>query len=380
VIGLLRARKNGRVVDGLTEPPPARPSQLFGYAWGAAIVCMCVGCALASARILQVADLAVLFPLGVLVISARYGLGPAVFTAVAGVIAFDFLFIPPTMRFGVRDGRNAVSLLFMFIVTAVLSLMTEQLRRQAQQARRQAEVERLRNALLSALSHDLRSPLTTLVGAGMALKEDALDSRERRELGSLVADEAMRLSRLVGNLLELTRLESGQVRVKRVPQAIDETIGTAICRLDQKLAGRRIFTEVPEEIPLALFDPVLIEQVLINLLENAVRYTPAGTPIDVVARYEGAHIVVEVSDRGPGVRVGDEERVFERLYRGGGQNQGDGGVGLGLTICQAIVAAHEGRIWLENRPGGGAVVRFTLPAKAGSVKVEEHFVENMEVS
>jgi two-component system sensor histidine kinase KdpD len=265
----------------------------------------------------------------------------------------------------------------MFVVTAVLSLMTEQLRRQAQQARRQAEVERLRNALLSALSHDLRSPLTTLVGAGAALKEDALDARERRELGRVVAEESMRLSRLVGNLLELTRLESGQVRVKHVPQAIDETIGTAICRLDQKLADRRVFTEVPEEIPLALFDPVLIEQVLINILENAIRYTPPGTPIDVVARYEGAHIVVEVSDRGPGVRVGDEERVFERLYRGSA-TQGDGGIGLGLTICQAIIAAHEGRIWLENRKGGGAVVRFTLPAKAGLGAVDEHFAEKME--
>jgi K+-sensing histidine kinase KdpD len=383
VIGLLRARHESRKkdrVDGSSEPPPKRSSErIYGYAWGAAIVCMCVGCALASARILQVADLAVLFPLGVLVISARYGLGPAVFTAVAGVIAFDFLFIPPTMHLGVRDGRNAVSLLFMFVVTAVLSLMTEQLRRQARQARRQAEVERLRNALLSALSHDLRSPLTTLVGAGMALKEDALDARERRELGGVVAEEAMRLSRLVGNLLELTRLESGQVRAKRVPQAIDETIGTAICRLDQKLSGRRIYTEVPEEIPLALFDPVLIEQVLINILENAIRYTPDGTPIDVVARYEGAHIVVEVSDRGPGVRDGDEERVFERLYRGGGTTQGDGGVGLGLTICQAIVTAHEGRIWLENRKGGGAVVRFTLPAKASLGAVDEHFAENMEV-
>jgi two-component system sensor histidine kinase KdpD len=183
----------------------------------------------------------------------------------------------------------------------------------------------------------------------------------------------------VNNLLELTRLESGQVRAKRVPQAIDETIGAALIRLDQKLQERPVRTEVPEEIPLALFDPVLIEQVLINILENAIRYTPAGSPIDIVARYESSHIVVEIADRGPGVLAGDEKRVFERLYRGSAA-KGDGGIGLGLTICQAVVAAHEGRIWLENRKDGGAIVRFTLPATPSLSEVDEHFAETVEAS
>jgi len=382
VIGLLRARNRSRNRQGaaLHETPAWRTTdRVYGYGWGAGVVAACVACALASARVLQVADLVVLFPLGVLVIAARFGLGPAIFTAVAGVVAFDFLFIPPTMSLAIHEGRNIVTLGVTLVVTAVVSMMTEQLRRQARQARRQAEVERLRNALLSALSHDLRSPLTTLVGAGTALQGDALDARERRELAAVVAEEAMRLSRLVNNLLELTRLESGKVRAKRVPQAIDETIGAALCRLDQKLAGRTIRTEVPEAIPLALFDPVLIEQVLINILENAARYTPAGSPIDVVVRYENAHIVVEVSDRGPGVLAGDEERVFQRLYRGRAA-QGDGGIGLGLTICQAVVAAHEGKIWLENRVGGGASVRFTLPANESLGDVDEHFAERVEAS
>ncbi|HEX4335474.1 MAG TPA: ATP-binding protein [Polyangiaceae bacterium] len=382
MIGLLRARDDagGSAAELAEEPSWRSRDRLFGYGWGAAVVIACVGCALASARILEVVDLIVLFPLGVLVIAARFGLGPAVFTAVSGVVAFDYLFIPPTMTLAIRDGRNAVTLIVLLIVTAIVSMMTEQLRRQALQARRQAEVERLRNALLSALSHDLRSPLATLVGAGTALQGDSLDARERHDLAAVVAEEAMRLSRLVNNLLELTRLESGQVRAKRVPQAIDETIGAALVRLDQKLQGRLVRTEVPEEIPLALFDPVLIEQVLINILENAIRYTPAGTPIDIVARYESAHIVVEVSDRGPGVLAGDEKLVFQRLYRGGGATQGDGGIGLGLTICQAVVAAHEGKIWLENRKGGGAIVRFTLPAKASLGEVDEHFAESVEAS
>jgi K+-sensing histidine kinase KdpD len=362
------------------EPASWRPARVYGYIWGAAVVLACVLASFVSERIFQVADLVVLFPLGVLLIAARFGVGPAIFTAVAGVSSFDFLFIPPTMSLGIREGRNIVTLVVMLAVTAIIGMMTDQLRRQAVQAHRQAEVERLRNALLSALSHDLRSPLANLVGAGTALREDALDRRERAALSELVAEEALRLSRLVNNLLELTRLESGQLRVKPMPQAIDETIGAALIRLDAKLKGRTVRTRVPEEIPLALFDPVLIEQVLANILENAIRYTPAASPIDIVARYEDGHIVVEVSDRGPGVAAGDEARVFERLYRGGGTSQGDGGIGLGLTICHAVITAHEGKIWLENRPGGGATVRFTLPVKAGLGELPEQFTERVEAS
>jgi K+-sensing histidine kinase KdpD len=377
VIGLLRAR------SGLRKPSLRTSSKRWlgavpGYACGAAVVCTCAAFSLEGAPLLQVADLVVLFPLGVFLISARFGLGPSIFTAVAGVMVFDFLFIPPTRSLVVREGRHGVTLIAMLAVATGVSLVTDRLRRQARQARRQAEVERLRNALLSALSHDLRSPLTTLVGASTALQGETLDPRERRELATLVADEAFRLSRLVSNLLELTRLESGTVRVKPVPQAIDEVIGAAICRLERKLAGRPVQTSVPEEIPLALFDPVLIEQVLINLLENATKYTPPGTPIDVFARYEGDHIVVEVGDRGPGVGAGEEKRVFERLYRGARGAQGDGGIGLGLTICQAIVTAHEGKIWLENREGGGVIVRFSLPASPMK-GLDESLIESLEV-
>jgi two-component system sensor histidine kinase KdpD len=246
-------------------------------------------------------------------------------------------------------------------VTGVIAVLTDQLRRQAEMAKRQADIERLRNALLSALSHDLKTPLTALVGASQALCEDRLDPRERQEFTKMVAAEAERLNRLVANLLELTRLESGKVTVKRVLQAIDEVIGVALYRLEKQLVGRSIETSVPEDVPLAAFDPVLLEQVLINLLENAVKYTPEGSPIEIFVRREGAQILVEVADHGPGVPAGEEEKVFERLYRGDGDRRAAGGVGLGLTICRAIITAHDGNIWLKNRPGGGASVRFTLP-------------------
>jgi K+-sensing histidine kinase KdpD len=354
----------GASLDRVRAPRKAEwLERLYGYGAGVAVVVICVALSLVGARVLQIADLVMIFPLGVLAVSVRFGIGPAIFTAVTAVLAFDFLFVPPTLTLAVPDVRSAVTLGMMLLVAVVSCFLAEQLRRQAEQARRQTEVERLRNALLSALSHDLRTPLTALVGASTALYEDKLDGKERREFARMVAEEATRLNRLVGNLLELTRLESGKVTAKRAIQAIDEVIGSALCRLERQLVGRHVRTSVPEEIPLIGFDPVLVEQVLINLVENAVKYTPAGSPIDVSVRVGQGHVSVDVADRGPGVPRGDEEKVFEKLYRGRNDARGDGGIGLGLTICRAIIAAHEGRIVFQNRPGGGAVVRFTLPVR-----------------
>lgn len=305
--------------------------------------------------------------MAVCVIAARFGMGPAIFTALGGASAFDYLLLPPTRSLAIRDPKGALTLLFLLAVTGVIAFLTDRLRRQAEIAKRQAEIERLRNALLSALSHDLKTPLTALVGASTALCEDRLDARERREFASMVAAEATRLNRLVGNLLELTRLEAGRVTVKRVPQAIDEVIGSALYRLEGQLEGRRIDTRVPEEVPLAAFDPVLLEQVFINLLENAVKYTPPGSPIEIAVSENQGDIVVDIADRGPGIPAGEEEKIFERLYRSAGDRRSQGGVGLGLTICRAIITAHDGRIWAENRADGGALFRFTLPAGEDSV-------------
>jgi two-component system, OmpR family, sensor histidine kinase KdpD len=271
----------------------------------------------------------------------------------------------------VPDAKDGLTLVVMIAVAAVATALAEQLRRQVQSARRQAEIEGLRNALLSALSHDLRTPLTALVGASTALHEGHLDPHDRREFSRMVAEEAIRLNRLVANLLDLTRLESGCVSAKPTPQAIEEVIGSALCRLERQLVGRLVRTDVPEHIPLAPFDPVLVEQVLINLLENVIRHTPDGSPIELSVGCDFRQILVEVADRGPGVPEGDEERVFEKLYRA--TSKGDGGVGLGLTICRAIMSAHSGRIWLENRPGGGAAVRLTLPVRReASSSAREH--------
>jgi two-component system sensor histidine kinase KdpD len=308
----------------------------------------------------QTAAFLAAFPLGVLAMTARYGLAPAIASACGGVLAYDFLFVPPTLSLAVREARDALTLAAVLAVATVASLVVDTLRRRANHAQRQVGVERLRNGVLSALSHDLRTPLTAIVGASAALREDGLGSRERSEFSRMVADEAERLDRLVRRLLELARLEARPAAGVRPAQAIDEVIGAALHHLAGRLEGRSVRTDVPEDVPLAEFDPVLIEQVVVNLVENALRHA-GQSPIEIAARAHRGAVLVEVADRGPGVQRGDEERVFEKLYRGSPAPGAGGGCGLGLTICRAIVTAHDGRIWLENRPGGGAVVRFTLP-------------------
>jgi two-component system sensor histidine kinase KdpD len=339
-----------------------RITALSGYAAGVGVVALCVFISLLGAALWKHAAFLMVFPLGVLVVAARFGAGPGVLTALGGVLAFDYVFVPPEMAFSVRDWNDVLMLGVMLVVAGGATVFADRIRRQVESTRRQAELEALRNALLSALSHDLKGPLATLVGAGTALCEERVEPRARHEISRMVAEEAARLNRIVTRLLELTRLESGGLVAKPTLQAIDEVIGSALVRLEPQLQGRVVRTDVPETVPLASFDPVLIEQVLVNLLENVVRHTPERSPVDISVYEYGPQILVEVADSGPGVPAGDEERVFEKLYRVSPRR--DGGMGLGLTICRAIVAAHAGRIWLENRPGArGAVVRMTLPVE-----------------
>ena len=232
---------------------------------------------------------------------------------------------------------------------------------EARRARLRVETEQLRNSLLSSVSHDLRTPLGVVTGATSALLDEhgPKDEGVRRELLQTAHEEALRLNRLVRNLLDMTRLEAGALKVQKEPQVVEEVVGAALDRMEDRLRGREIRTSIPDDLPLVPFDPALIEQVLINLLENATKYTPAGSPIDVEARVQEGSVLVEVADRGPGVGPQEAERVFDKFYR---VREGEGGgVGLGLTICRGIVAAHGGRMWVQERPGGGASFRFTLP-------------------
>jgi two-component system sensor histidine kinase KdpD len=230
---------------------------------------------------------------------------------------------------------------------------------ETERARLEAERERLRGTLLGSVSHDLRTPLSAITGAASSLLEQpSLPADARRDLTETIHEEAVRLNRLVTNLLDMSRLEAGGVRLEREWQPLEEVVGASIGLLEKLLDGRRIETALPEDLPLVPFDAVLLQQVLVNLLENAIKYTPPATTILVGARLADGAVEVEVADDGPGLPPGTEDRVFEKFYR---DTRTGRGFGLGLAICQAIVGAHGGRIWAEKRAPRGVSFRFTLP-------------------
>ncbi len=260
--------------------------------------------------------------------------------------------------------RDRLRLAETFASQVALSLERAQLAEQAERTHVLVESERTRSLLLSSVSHDLRTPLSVITGATSSLLADGapLPAPLRKELVETIADEAQRLNRLVGNLLDMTRLESGAMPVRREWHSFEEVVGAALARLESRLQGREVTVRLAPGLPLVLIDDVLIEQVLFNLVDNALKYTPAGGPIGIVAALNDGVLRIEVADRGPGLPPGREESVFEKFYRG--RREGDpSGVGLGLSICRGIVESHGGAIAGENREGGGAVFRVLLPQR-----------------
>jgi two-component system sensor histidine kinase KdpD len=260
-----------------------------------------------------------------------------------------------------------------------LALERDRLADEAQQAHVSVETERMRNAILSSVSHDLRTPLATITGAASGLLEekDQLGPAARHELAKSIYNEAHRLDRLVRNLLDMTRLESGAVQLQKEWHPFEEIVGAALTRLESRLNGHQVRTNFPPDLPLVLSDGVLMEQVLINLLENALKFTPPSTAIELSATASDHDLVFEIADRGPGIPPGDEQRIFDKFYRAGPAREG--GVGLGLTVCRGIIEAHGGRIWVEKRPGGGALFRFTLPIEQAQPTIEPERAERHPV-
>ena len=231
----------------------------------------------------------------------------------------------------------------------------------AQDALVSMESERLRSALLSTLSHDLRTPLTAIVGLSSAVLQQLENApAAQRALAADLHEEARRMGGMVSNLLDMARLQSGNIQLNRQWQTLEEVVGAALRAIGRTLGDRFVKVSLPEELPLLHFDAVLLERVLVNLLENAAKYTTPGSPIAIGAELAGDVARIWIDDLGPGLPAGMEERIFERFTRGERETTRPG-TGLGLALCRAIVEAHGGRIWAENRLGGGTRFAFTLP-------------------
>jgi two-component system sensor histidine kinase KdpD len=255
-------------------------------------------------------------------------------------------------------------LLETFAGQIALALERARLAEVAEQSSLAAERETLRNTLLASISHDLRTPLAVMAGAGSTLAERgaSLDEATRVALARSIETKAREMSELVSNVLDLVRLESGQVALRRDWQTLDDLVGSALAACAERLAAHPVEVRLPAELPPVWVDATLIVQVLVNLFDNVAKYTPPGTHVWVsaVSGADGEMVRVSVVDDGPGLPPGDPARLFEKFQRGDGEGAVVG-VGLGLAICQAIVRAHGGEIEAQRREGGGARFAFTLP-------------------
>ena len=255
-------------------------------------------------------------------------------------------------------------LLEVFAGQTALAIERTMSQRAEEETRFNMQTEQMRSSLLSAMSHDLRTPLASITGAATTLRSqgDRLPLETKQELLESISDEAQRLSRLVGNLLDMTRFESGGVELRRDFYPLEEIVGTVLQRMEPQLEGRAVSTDLADDLPLVYVDDVLLGQVLWNLLENAAKYTPPGTPLELAAFELESAVIIEVRDRGPGIPPGDEEHIFEKFYRGKSENVR--GAGLGLPICRAIVEAHRGTIQALAHAGGGTTFRISLPLES----------------
>jgi two-component system sensor histidine kinase KdpD len=248
------------------------------------------------------------------------------------------------------------------------ALERERLSQAVQSVRDEVETERMRSALLSSVSHDLRTPLAVIAGSSSSLLVDdhKVDAETRRGLCRTIFDNADRLARIVDNLLNMTRIEAGTFRVAKQPHLLEELVGSTLRRLAEPLKGREVDIRLPDDLPLVPLDDVLFQQVLVNLLDNAAKYVPDDSPIEIAASAHEHWLTITVSDRGPGLPRGHEDRVFEKFFRADRDAKRGQGTGLGLTIARAIVAAHGGTMTAHNREGGGALFRMRLPMGSDS--------------
>jgi two-component system sensor histidine kinase KdpD len=272
------------------------------------------------------------------------------------------------------SGFRAVDNRLLLAVAAQLGLAVERerLRREAMETEVLRRTDELKTALLNAVSHDLRTPLASIIASAGSLRQRdvAWTEQDQQEFAEAIEQEARRLNRIVSNLLDLSRIEAGSLRPAADWYDVGALIDDVVGRLRPVTAQHRVSVDVPEDLPPVQLDYVEIDQVLSNLIENAVKYTPPGGEINIGVRPGDGEVEISVADRGPGLPAAALARVFDPFYRVDGTSRADSsgprplGTGLGLAVARGLVEAHGGRIWVENRPGGGACFTFTLPLHA----------------
>lgn len=312
--------------------------------------------------------ISLIFLLGVLLAGMVLDRGPVLLVAALSALSWNFLFIPPLFTLHIAKFEDALTFATYFIIAITVGSLTAQLKARehfAAQVQLAEKAEQLRKTLLDCVSHELKTPLAAIGAASQELVRAAPDVQNAQVLEQLAREiyhGSRRLNRVVNNLLDMNRLESGVVRLKQEWCDVRELLESAIEIERESISGREIRLDVPEKIPLVLMDHTLIEQAAAKLLSNAAIYAPPKFPIEIDAEYKEGQLIICVSDRGPGLQPEAADRVFEKFYRG--DTRQTGGLGLGLSIARGFVEAHGGQLTAENRDGGGARFIMSLPVRA----------------
>jgi len=319
--------------------------------------------------------ISLIFLLGVLLAGMVLNRGPVLLAATLSAFSWNFLFIPPLFTLHIAKLEDGLTFATYFIVAITVGGLTAQLKARehlAAQVQLAQESERLRKTLLDCVSHELKTPLAAIGAASQELSRLALgvqDSQIIADLAREIHEGSRRLNRVVDNLLDMNRLESGVIRLKREWCDVRELIQSAIDIERESINGRDIRVDVPEKVPLAFVDHTLIEQAVAKLVANAGSHTQRRLPIEIDADYTSDQLLISVCDRGPGIPVEGADRLFEKFYHG--DNGKTGGLGLGLSIARGLVEAHGGKLTAENRDGGGARFTITLPVRVTDMKSME---------
>ncbi|QDA57118.1 DUF4118 domain-containing protein [Thermomonas aquatica] len=359
-----------------------------GYALAVAASVLAALFAAAAERWFGLADLSLVFMLAVVLVATRSRTGPALLTALLCFLAYNFFFIEPRYTLYI-NARHGMATVLLFLAAALLAgRLASQLAMQVQalrdahqqvlareaQAQRLAEdlqaervaseTERLRSALLSSVSHDLRTPLAAIIGAAGSLDSygEAMDAQDRHALLDTVRSEGERLDRYIQNLLDMTRLGHGALALNRDWIGVDELIGSAVGRLRRYQPGTRFAVSVDPQLGPIWVHPALVEQALFNVIENAAKFSPAGEAVAIDARRVDERLRIDVVDRGPGIPEDERARIFDMFYSVERGDRNRHGTGLGLAICRGMIGAHGGEV--EALPGGdgrGTVLRISLP-------------------
>jgi len=321
-------------------------------------------------------DIALMLLIAVQVVAIVFGLWPALVASVASTLGYNFLFIPPLYTFTVADPANVVTLFFFAVAALITSGLTSLVRSHALMARNaqiEVETEKLRSALLTSVSHDLRTPLASILGSATSLKtcRDSLDENAQRQLIETIREEAERLNRFISDLLDMTKLEAGAVALRTELVDVSDVVGSALRRAADVLKHHALQTALSPDLPMVKLDPVLFEQVLFNLFDNAAKYAPSGSVIALSAERAGPSITLTLSDEGEGIPPADLDRIFQKFYRVRAADRQRAGTGLGLAISRGFIEAMGGRISAANRHDRrGAVFAIEIPVPEQSPEPE----------